>query len=228
MGYNKSGDLMLYEKIKSRIVIVCGHYGAGKTNVAVNIAKEAAKAGRRVCIVDMDIVNPYFRAADNKTELEALGVRCILPRFANTNVDLPSLPPELQSVFYSDEFAIIDVGGDDGAVALSTYKARFIECGYDMLYVYNKSRPLTAELSDAIESLEAIEAISGLKFSGVVNNTNLGVLSNADCIRKSTADAKSLAEHFKLPLLCNCLIKDTDADGITDIMYIENATKKLF
>ncbi len=219
---------MLYEKINSRIAIICGHYGAGKTNVAVNLAKEAARAGKRVCIVDLDIVNPYFRAADNKAELEELGVRCVLPRFANTNVDLPSLPPDVQSVFYSDEFAIIDVGGDDGAIALSTYKARFAECGYDMLYVYNKSRPLIAELPDAIESLQGIEAISGLKFSGVVNNTNLGSLTTADCIKESEADAKKLAEHFGLPMLCNCLVENIPFDGVTDIMPMQDATKKLF
>ncbi len=219
---------MLYEKINTRIVIVCGHYGAGKTNVAVNLAKEAAKAGRKACIVDFDIVNPYFRAADNKAELEAMGIRCILPRFANTNVDVPALPAEVQSVFCTDEFAIIDVGGDDGAVALSTYKDRFEECGYSMIYVYNRNRPLTAELEDAIESLKAIEQISGMRFCGIVNNSNLGVETTADCIKESTADCEALAKHYGIPVLCNCLMKNVADEGIENVMLIDNATKQLF
>lgn len=219
---------MLYEKLKSRIAIVCGHYGAGKTNVAVNLAKEAAAAGRKVCVVDFDIVNPYFRAADNKEELEKLGVRCILPRFANTNVDVPALPAEWQSVFCTDEFCIIDVGGDDGAIALSAYKDRFEKAGYDMLYVYNRHRPLTAELEDAVQSLASIEVISGLKFCGIVNNSNLGAETSADCIKNSIDDCTALAKHYEIPILCNCLPKDVDIQGINDVMPMENATKKLF
>ncbi len=219
---------MLYDKIKSRIAIICGHYGAGKTNVAVNLAKEAAAAGRKVCMVDLDIVNPYFRAADNKAELEALGVRCILPRFANTNVDVPALPAEIQSVFCGDEFAVIDVGGDDGAIALATYRERFESVGYDMIYVYNRHRPLTAELEDAIESLGSIEMISGMKFSGIVNNTNLGVETTASCIKDSKADCNALAEHYGIPLLCNCLMRTVSDDGIDNLMPMDNATKQLF
>ncbi len=219
---------MLYEKIKNRIAIICGHYGAGKTNVAVNLAKEAAMSGRKVCIVDLDIVNPYFRAADNKAELEKLGVRCILPRFANTNVDVPALPAELQSVFCNDEFTVIDVGGDDGAIALSVYKERFEKNGYDMIYVYNRHRPLTAELGDAIDSLRDIENISGMKFCGIVNNSNLGAESTASCIKDSKKDCEALARHYGIPVLCNCLMKGLDEQGVADVMHIENATKKLF
>ena len=146
----------MLDKIKNRICVLCGHYGSGKTNVAVNLAKAAARAGKRVCIVDFDVVNPYFRTADNRAELTELGVRCIIPQYANTNVDIPSIPAEFQSVFISDEFCIIDVGGDDGAIALSAYKERFEECGYDMVYVYNKSRPLISEEDDAAESVRYI------------------------------------------------------------------------
>ena len=78
-----------------KITIVCGHYGSGKTNLAVNLAMALAKNNERVVLVDLDIVNPYFRAADSRAELEAMGVRCILPQFANTNVDVPSLPTQI-------------------------------------------------------------------------------------------------------------------------------------
>ena len=97
---------------EKKITIVCGHYGSGKTNLAVNLALSLAKAGEKTVLVDLDIVNPYFRAADNRRELEENGVRCVLPQFANTNVDLPSLPPQIHSVFVGNEKVIFDVGGD--------------------------------------------------------------------------------------------------------------------
>ena len=44
-----------------RITILCGHYGTGKTNVAVNLALAMAKTSEKVTVADLDIVNPYFR-----------------------------------------------------------------------------------------------------------------------------------------------------------------------
>ena len=111
-----------------KIIVVTGHFGAGKTNFATaNLAKEAKKNGRPVTLIDLDIVNPYFRAADDKGELEELGIRCIIPDFANTNVDIPTLPPEIYSALEAyenpdyDGVTIFDVGGDNGAAALGMY-----------------------------------------------------------------------------------------------------------
>ena len=126
-------------KNQKRIKIVCGHYGCGKTNVCVNLAmryKEIFKHAD-VALADMDTVNPYFRAADAAKDLSEKGIHPIIPQFANTNVDIPSLPAELYSVFSKDSntVAFIDVGGDDGAVALGMYSHLIQECGYEMIYV---------------------------------------------------------------------------------------------
>ncbi len=45
-------------------VILAGHYGSGKTNIAVSMAYALRAEGKRVALCDVDIVNPYFRAAD--------------------------------------------------------------------------------------------------------------------------------------------------------------------
>ena len=115
---------------KERIVIVTGHFGSGKTNVAVNLAARLAKAGKKVAIADLDIVNPYFRTADDTELLSELGVRCIIPEFANSNVDIPSIPSEINAVFEGtaqDDVCILDVGGDDsGAVALGMFAERIM------------------------------------------------------------------------------------------------------
>ncbi len=219
---------MLLEKIKNRLVIVCGHYGAGKTNVAVNLAKAAAAAGRRVCIADLDIVNPYFRTADNREELEAVGVRCIIPQFANTNVDIPSIPAEFQSVFQTDEMCIVDVGGDDGAVALSVYRDGFIECGYDMLYVFNACRPLTSEAEEAVESIRAIEAMSSLTVSGLVNNSNLGAETTSETVNRGLKVCLAAAKAAGKPVLASSVFRNVAGRIEGDVFLMDNATKKLF
>ena len=218
----------MLNKLKNRICVLCGHYGSGKTNVAVNLAKAAAAEGKKVCIADFDVVNPYFRTADNKAELENLGIRCIIPQYANTNVDIPSIPASFQSVFVSDEFCIIDVGGDDGAIALSTYKERFFECGYDMMYVNNKSRPLISEEDDAIESVEYIQNTSGMKINWLVNNTNLGNETTAKTVKEGYDACVGLSERTGIPLLATTVFKDVKDVDLEDVFYMENATKQLF
>ncbi len=218
----------MFNKLTNRICVICGHYGSGKTNVAVNLAKAAAKAGKKVCIADFDVVNPYFRTADNKAELSALGIRTIIPQYANTNVDIPSIPAEFQSVFVSDEFCIIDVGGDDGAIALSTYRERFEGCGYDMIYVYNKSRPLIAETEDAVESVEYIKAVSGMRINAIINNTNLGDETTAATVEEGYLACAELAKRTSLPILATTVFKGVEGVNVPDVFYIENATKQLF
>ena len=47
---------------EKRVTLFAGHYGSGKTNIAVNYAKLLAAKGLAVTLADLDIVNPYFRA----------------------------------------------------------------------------------------------------------------------------------------------------------------------
>ena len=102
-----------------RLTLLCGHYGSGKTNVALNMAFEIKEQGEDVAIADLDIVNPYFRSADNKELLEKMGVTTLVPEFANTNVDIPALPQNYQLLFNGSGKSIADVGGDgDGAAVL--------------------------------------------------------------------------------------------------------------
>ncbi len=218
----------MLDKLTKRIIIICGHYGAGKTNVAVNLAKLAAAKGKKVTVADLDVVNPYFRTADNADELKALGIRCIIPQFANTNVDIPSIPPEFLSVFDGDDFSVIDVGGDDGAIAVSVYKEKFEKHGYDMLYVYNACRSLTATVEEAEQSLRDIEAMSRLSFSGIVNNTNLGAETTMETVNKGADICKALAEKTGVAFLGNTVLKTVAGVEDTDSVLMDNATKQLF
>lgn len=212
-----------------KITIVCGHYGSGKTNLAVNLALSLAKAGEKTVLVDLDIVNPYFRAADNRRELEENGVRCVLPQFANTNVDVPSLPPQIHSVFVGDEKVIFDVGGDkDGAMALGVYRNAIAKCGYDMLGVCNMYRPLTQTPEETVENLAEIESQCRLTFTALVNNSNLGEETTTHDVEASFAYADALAEQTKLPLLFTAVSDKVALKAERPIYPIRDITKKIY
>ncbi len=189
-----------------RILVVTGHFGVGKTNVSVGLALALAAAGRKVTLIDFDVVNPYFRAADNCALLHAAGVRTIVPTYANTNVDIPVLPAEVASVFADpDCTAIFDVGGDDvGAAALGVYRAQIAAAGYEMFYVCNKYRPLTADPADAVALLSDIEARSGLHATAIVNNSNLGAETTPAHIADSFAWVEEIAARAALPISFDC------------------------
>lgn len=214
---------------EKKITIVCGHYGSGKTNLAVNLALALAKSGEKTVLVDLDIVNPYFRAADNRRELEENGVRCILPQFANTNVDVPALPPQIHSTFIGDEKVIFDVGGDkDGAMALGVYRNAIAKCGYEMIAVCNMYRPLTPTPEETIENLAEIESQCRLAFTALVNNSNLGEETTAGDVEASFAYADSLAEKTKLPLLFTSVSDKVELSANRPIFSIRDITKKIY
>ena len=187
-----------------RLTLFLGHYGSGKTNLAVNWAIRAAREGKNVSIADLDIVNPYFRTKDSQEELEKAGVRVIALPFANSSVDLPSLPSEAYGLVEDkSRYGIIDIGGDDrGAYALGRF-APYIaeEDNYDMFYVVNFFRPLTESAEDAYQCMLEIEWASHLKFSGIINNSNLGAETTAEDILSTYSRAKELSELSGKPVV---------------------------
>ncbi|MCR4904701.1 MAG: cobalamin biosynthesis protein CobQ [Clostridiales bacterium] len=221
--------------------VVAGHYGAGKTNFAVNLAIYAKTVfpGLPVHAADLDIVNPYFRTADAAPLLEENGIDPLIPAFANTNVDIPSLPPRMRGLIESkDDVTIVDVGGDDGAVALGMYREAILETGYSLFYVVNRFRPLIADPEDAVGCMIEIERASGLRCTALVNNSNLGAETTAKEIVESVAYGRECARRCALPLFCHvwcpALAPDTPEKmaeaGYADepLFPIVNATKRLF
>ena len=186
-----------------RLTLFAGHYGSGKTNIAVNYAIHLAGEGKQVCIADLDIVNPYFRTKDSAGVLEAAGVHLISPYFANTNVDLPALPAEAYRLVTDKNIhGIMDIGGDDrGAYALGRYVPAIQEEGnYRMVFVANCCRPLTRTPEDALEVMREIEAACGLQFTDIVNNTNLASETTPETIYASRDYMEKLSELSGLPI----------------------------
>lgn len=216
----------LNELSTEKVTVISGPYGSGKTNIAVNLAMSLAEKGEKCRIADLDIVNPYFRSADNAEMLEKLGVQTMIPTFANTNVDIPALPPNYQLLFTGDGKSIADVGGDaDGAAVLGLSHDDYVEAGYKMYFVYNRYRYVTCEPEGALEVLEGIKRASGLEFHGIINNSNLGVETTEETVLNAIPFAKEFAEMAKLPLL---MTTAPDWVDLPDTVKIKDVTKKLF
>ena len=228
-------------EIHKGVNIVCGHYGSGKTNFAVNLAIEAKAAfpDCDVYIADLDIVNPYFRTADAAEMLRRHGIIPVLPQYANSNVDIPALPPQMTRLIESkDAVAVIDVGGDDGAVALGMYREAIKKAGYEMYFVVNMYRPLIEDPEDAADCMREIECASGLCCTQLVNNSSLGEETAADDVIRSVGYAHGCTKTCSLPLAAHSYRGDLILSlpekmaeagyGDEPLFEIANATKKLF
>lgn len=185
-----------------RINIITGHYGSGKTEVALNMALKLKEEHENVVICDMDIVNPYFRTNDERELLMSRGIRVISPDYASTNIDIPVLPGDILSVF-SDKsvYAVLDLGGDDdGAVALGQYHRFLKDEDYDMFFVLNTLRPDTAEIKDIKELSKNIELISRAGITALINNTNLSYLTESHHLVQSLKFSEEAAEEIGVEL----------------------------
>lgn len=186
-----------------KIIIITGHYGTGKTNLSVNIAMNIRSMSLPVSIVDLDIVNPYFRTADFKQFFEKNNINLIAPEYANSNLDIPALSFDLEQLAMSGDYLVIDVGGDDaGATALGRYADSLKKFADDieMIYVINAYRYLTQTPEDAVKLMYEIENASHMKHTKIVNNSNLGNETTPETIQNSMDFALKTSQLAGIPL----------------------------
>jgi len=187
--------------MQSRIHVIVGHYGSGKTEFAINYALSLKETYQKVYIVDLDIVNPYFRTNDERKKLEELGICVIASPYASSNVDVPSLPADIYRVFAEKDAAVVfDVGGDDdGAIALGRYKQYFDAEPPEMLFVINVYRPMTKDCESVCNMIASIEAVSRLKVTGLVNSSNLAALTTEAELMAGQTVADEVSQKTGIP-----------------------------
>ncbi|MGN0680371.1 MAG: cobalamin biosynthesis protein CobQ [Oscillospiraceae bacterium] len=197
-----------------KVTVLTGDYGCGKTNLAVNLALFLSKCGS-VSIVDIDTVNPYFRTADFTEFLQAKGINVVYPQYARTNLDIPVLNFDLESIIANSDYTIIDAGGSEaGAYPIGSYSKMLERFGdnLEMLYVFNMYRMLNRSAEETVEMMREIERASGLKCTALVNNSNLGTDTTRLLVEKSESFAKDVERFCGLPIAFTCVMDSESGD----------------
>jgi hypothetical protein len=187
------------------LTIITGHYGVGKTNLSLNIARDLRVEVPRVTLIDLDIVNPYFRSTDNKAFLDAHDIKVLGPVHGASNLDTPSLSPGIDEAIMAagaDHAVVIDVGGDpDGARALGRYAEKIAARPHRVVFVVNLRRLEAGSVTENLELLRGIEVASGLTVTELLGNTHLKELTTAQTIAAAFDSTQALAETARLPLV---------------------------
>jgi hypothetical protein len=189
--------------MKNKITILTGHFGSGKTEIAINLAFQERKAHPKVAINDLDVINPYYRSRDIENEFTKSDIELIAPKGHLATADLPIVSGEIYRVLHDPAYRIIiDSGGDkDGATALGQYYNEWKQMKPEMLFVLNGNRPYVSTLEGAMETIERIEVASRLKVTGIINNTNIGSETTLADIEKGLLLAQTVSAKTNIPLL---------------------------
>ena len=190
---------------RSQLLFITGHYGSGKTECAVNLALAVRAQGKNTSLIDLDIVNPYFRSREKRAVLEDAGIRLITSSQHAQNADVPALPGEINAAFdNAGQLSIFDVGGDPaGAHVLARFVHRIQPLPYDLLVVVNANRPQTDTPEKAEAYIRAIEASCLLKATGIIDNTHLCGLTTPEELEKGRMFSETVSDRTGLPVVCH-------------------------
>lgn len=213
----------------NRIRVFTGHFGSGKTEVAINYAISLAKEEKETCIVDLDIVNPYFSVREVREQLEDMNIRVIAPSIDITTAELSTVSAEVFTAFNSKKYDVVmDVGGDpDGAVALGQFNKYFREEPYDMYFVINTNRPFTSDAEGITEYIGSIEKASRLKATYLINNTNLSYETKVEDILSGQRIIDEVSKKVGIPVKYTCVREDL-AERLPDGILGEILKIKLY
>lgn len=198
-----------------RLTLFAGHFGSGKTEVSVNYALQMAETVYPVCLLDMDIVNPYFRSADAKSLMEKAGIQVILPIYANTNVDAPALGGEVEKAFADKQmYSIFDIGGDDlGAMAVSRYKDAIEKEDYALYFVVNTRRPMTDTPQKIADMFQEIADSARLRPTGIINNTNVLEHTRSEDVIEGGMIINRASEQLGCPVVFTSVMENVYQKG---------------
>ena len=197
-----------------RLTVIVGHFGSGKTEIAVNIGVKLGQEGKKFALVDLDIVDPYFRSRERADILEALGGTVIASSPTCVDADMPSMPPAVAALWNSEQYGIFDIGGDPaGARVLARYRRELVRHGADVWCVINGNRPLSATTEQAVSYVNAIGQVSGLAITGLINNTHCCQLTTVDDVRNGAALTAEVSQRTGIPIVYHAVTERLVAEA---------------
>ena len=207
-----SGDPAI-DLLRRPITILVGHFGSGKTEIAVNLALAWRNRGAGVTLVDLDLVKPYFRCRLAKDELEARGIRLVAPAGDLFYADLPMLVPEARTATGDgagrEDRVIFDVGGSDlGARVLGSISGLLDRQTTDLLFVVNANRPFAGDLASLRAMLRKVQTTARLEVTGLVANTHLMQETTPETVRAGIRAARELEAATGIPLRFCAMLKE--------------------
>lgn len=187
-----------------KVYVLIGNYGSGKTELALNFAFRAAETGRTE-LLDLDMVNTYFRLTERGKMAQMKEIRLVSPNYACSGVETLSLPAEVASAFAMDwDTVVFDVGGDSaGANALGRYYQDFMDLepgALEVLNVVNVRRPLAGTVERIIKLQDDMQRYSRLKITGMINNTNLAQMTGPDELRDGYEMIRQVSQQTGIPV----------------------------
>jgi len=200
----------MYER---RVTIFVGHFGSGKTEIALNGALDLAAAGSRVTVADLDVVKPYFRCRSARAILADAGIDLLAPTGANVHADLPIIVPQIRSSLRDEKSRLImDVGGDDvGARVLGSLSDVIPLDDTECLLVLNFRRPSTPNPQTAVAMVRDIEAVGRVPVSGLISNTHLMDETTPEVVLDGYRLALETARLAEVPLVAMTVQEDLAA-----------------
>ena len=189
-----------------QMVVLIGNYGSGKTEIALNLAVNAAGKGMNTLVIDLDKVNDYFRMSDKVQLLTDRSINVVSPTFAGQGVTPSNMSAAVASAFDGDwDYVVFDVGGDAaGALSLGRYHTDFAAVPPETLHVYdivNVFRPMSDAPDKILKLKEEMEGFARLRVTGFVNNANLLNYASADDLRRGYDVLKETSELSGIPVV---------------------------
>ncbi len=203
------------DALAAPVVILVGHFGSGKSEIALNLALGFRADGEDVSVVDLDVVKPYFRCRQAREELHSHGIRLVAPEGENAHADLPIILPAVRHLLqHGHGRVLLDVGGDPvGARALGSVSDAVDTSATEHLVVLNFSRPYTANVGEAVEMVRAIERAARLPVTGLISNTHLLSETTPEVVLDGLAMATQTAGRLRVPLVA-AAAEGTTARGL--------------
>lgn len=219
----------------NRVTVLVGHFGSGKTEIALNGVLGLAARGERATLVDLDVVKPYFRSRSGRAFLAEAGVELVAPRGDNLHADLPILVPQIRSLLVQGEGRVVmDVGGDDtGARVLGSLADVMPVEETECLLVLNFRRPFTRNAAEAEVMVREIEAVSRLRVQGLVSNTHLMAETTRDIVLEGYRETRETSSRIGVPVVAVTVDRDaasevTEADVDCELVVMDRIVRPPF